>query len=266
LEDLSDSIELYVDNEYDFLSIQVIDKDPVRAAAMANFMVDVLDLVNNELSAKTAGNFRKYVETRYEASEDSRAAMLDSLQAFQVRFGVYDLQAQTEAFFSQLAEMRVAAIQAEVQYEALRSQLGENNTTVQGLKEVVAASDRKYQAALAGRERVLPVPQDEVPNAVRAFLDIEMERTIQEKILEFVAPMLEQARFEEEQQKQAVQVVDAAVPPVKKDSPKRSVIVIAATMSAFILVVLYALVTAWWRANSTTFASRLREASEQAKG
>ncbi len=264
LKDLADNIELYVDNEYDFLSIEVIDKDPVRAAAMANFMLEELNKVNNELSSATAGNFRRYVELRYEESESSRAALLDSLKSFQIRYGIYDLQAQTEAFFDQLAQLRVAAIQAEVQFEALRSQLGENNTTVRGLEEVVKASNRKYQAALAGREMIMPVPQSQVPEAVRLFLDIEMEKTIQEKILEFVAPMLEQARFEEQQQMEALQIVDAAVPPVEKDSPKRSIIVIAATLSAFILVVLYVLLSTWWRSNSADLAAKLRQASERA--
>lgn len=264
IEDLGDAVELYVDNEYDFLSIEVIDKDPQRAADMANFMLEELNEVNNELKTRTAGNFRQYVELRYEESESNRAALLDSLRAFQTRFGVYDLQAQTEAFFDQLANMRVAGIQAEVQYEALRSQLGENNTTVRGLEEVVKASNRKYQAALAGREMVMPVPQSEVPEAVRLFLDIEMERTIQEKILEFVAPMLEQARFEEQQQMEALQIVDAAIAPVEKDSPKRSIIVVVATMSAFILVVMYVLLSSWWRRNAADMAARLRQASEQA--
>lgn len=264
IDDLADYVELYVDNEYDFLSIEVIDKDPQRAADMANFMVGELDRVNNELSSRTAGNFRQYVEERYAESQTLRSNLLDSLRSFQQRFGVFDLQAQTEAFFDQVASLRVATLEAEIQYEAMRSQLGAQNTTVKGLQEVVAASNRKYQAALSGREAVLPIPQGQVPDVVRAFLDIEMERTIQEKILEFVAPMLEQARFEEQRQKEAVQVVDPAVPPVKKDSPKRSVIVLASTLSAFILVVLYVLLSAWWQGNSARFAHRLREASERA--
>ena len=264
IEDLADNVDLYVDNEFDFLSIEVVDKDPERAAAIANSMLQELNRVNNELSSRTAGNFRQYVELRYEESQTNRAALLDSLKSFQQRFGVYDLQAQTEAFFDQLAELRVLTLQAEVEYEVLRSQLGDNNSAVQALEEAVAASNRKYQAALAGREQILPVPQARVPDAVRVFLDIEMERTIQEKILEFVAPMLEQARFEEQQQMEALQIVDEAVPPVEKDSPKRSIIVIAATMSAFILVVLYVLLSAWWRANSAEYARRLREASEKA--
>jgi uncharacterized protein involved in exopolysaccharide biosynthesis len=266
IEDLGDFIELYVDNEYDFLSIEVVDRDPQRAAEMANFMVGELDRVNNVLTRQTAGNFRQYVESRYNESQRTRGVLLDSLQSLQRRYGVFDLQAQTEAFFDQIAALRVMVLESEIQYEAMRSQLGETNTQVAALGAVVKAGNEKYQRALDGREQVLPVATGDVPDVVRAFLDFEMERTIQEKILEFVAPMLEQARFEEQRTQESVQVVDPATPPVKKDSPKRSIIVIAATLSAFILVVIYVLVMAWWQRNAAYFARRLREASETAAG
>ncbi len=266
IKDLGDLVELYVDNEYDFLSIEVVDKDPQRAADIANFMVGELDRVNNILATQTAGTFRQYVQTRYDESRRERGVLLDSLRAFQQRYGVFDMKAQTEAFFDQIANLRVTVLEAEIQYEAMRSQLGDTNTNVVALAAVVEAGNRKYLAALDGREQVLPVATRDVPDVVRAYLDFEMERAIQEKILEFVAPMLEQARFEEQRTKESVQIVDPAIAPVKKDSPKRSIIVVSATLSAFILVVLYVLVMAWWQRNSTYFARQLREASETAAG
>lgn len=261
---LGDNVEFVIDDEFDYLSIEVFDQDPERAAAIANRLVEVLDDVNNRLSAQTAGSFSNYVETRFLESQQERAALLDSLAEFQRRYGVYDLEAQTQAFFEQIATLRAEALQAEIQYEALRAQFGENNPTVQNLESVVEAADRKYQAALAGSEAVLPVPQDEAPEMIRRYAELTMERTIQETILEFIAPMLEQARFQERQQTDALQVVDAAIPPDKKARPVRSLIVIGATLSAFIVSVIYVLMMAWWRRNYRTFAERLRTESAKA--
>jgi len=108
---------------------------------------------------------------------------------------------------------------------------------------------------------VMPVSREQAPEMVRQYLDLTMERMIQEKILEFVAPMLEQARFEEERKVEALQVVDEAVTPYKKAKPKRMIIVIAATASAFILALVFLLVMDWWRRNSATFAAKLRASS-----
>lgn len=264
IDELMDHVELVVDDEFDFLSIEVLDRDPQRAADMANYFVEALDEISNQLSSQTAGNFRRYVEERYTESQQTRAALLDSLRAFQQRYGVFNLEIQTTAFFDQLAQMRGEALQAEIRYEALRNQLGDANSQVLSLREVVEVTDRKFQEALQGRERVLPVAQSEVPSLVRTFLDLEMERTIQERILELVAPMLEQARFEEQRKVQSVQVVDAATPPARKDQPKRSIIVMASTLSAFILIILYVLLSSWWNRRSAWFASRIREAAARA--
>ncbi|QXD15880.1 lipopolysaccharide biosynthesis protein [Rhodocaloribacter litoris] len=258
---LGQNVEFVIDNEYEFLSIEVLDKDPERAAAMANFFVEELNRRNAELSSQTAGSFRRYVELRYDESRRMRDALLDSLAAFQRRYGVYDLQAQTEAFFDQLAQLRASALQLEIQYEAFREQLGPENPQVQRLGELVQAAQRKYREALAGREQVLPVSQEEAPQMIRQYANLEMERIIQERILELVAPLLEQARFEEQQRVEAVQVVDPAVPPERKAKPKRSIICIAATLSAFILAVVFVLVYTWWQRNHAYFARRLRDAA-----
>ncbi len=263
LEDLEGNLDLVVDDEFDFLSVEVLDKDPQRAAAISNFFVRALDRVENDLSSRTAGNFRKYVEDRYAEAEHERAALLDSLQVFQHRYGVFDLEAQTKAYFDQLAELRINALRAEIQRDALQSQFGASNPQVRAYDDVVSAANGKYEAALAGREQVLPVSQKDAPQMIRTYLDFTLQRTIQERILELVAPMREQARFEEQRQSEALQIVDAAVPPAEKFKPKRSIIVIASTFSAFILTVLYILLSTWWVNNYAYFVRRLSTAVKQ---
>lgn len=261
LETLSDNVEFVVDDEFDFFSVEVWDKDPQRAADISNYYVGVLEETSNRLKKQTAGTFRAYVEQRYLESEQERAALLDSLQAFQERYGVFDLQAQTEAFFSQVAELRAGAVTYEIQYEALKQQFGENNMQVRTMGQYVDAADALYRETLSGKEAVLPVSLEQAPEMVRAYADIAMERLIQEKILEMVAPLLEQARFDEESQTEPLQIVDAATAPVKKGKPKRAVVVIAATLSAFILAILYALTMDWWRRSHRAFTDRLRVAA-----
>lgn len=70
---------------------------------------------------------------------------------------------------------------------------------------------------------------------------------MQTRILEVLAPLYEQARFEEERRVEAVQVVDPAVPPVRKAKPRRSLIVLGITLAAFALSVLFVLAHGWWQ-------------------
>ena len=255
---LRDNSDFDIDMEYDFLSISVLDKDPERSAAMANFFVRKLNEVNEKLSTESAGNYRRFIEQRYFEARADMDSVLNATQRFQQEHGVYDLPVQTEAFFEQVAELRQTAVEAEIRHEALLAQYGSDNPQVRSVLELARAANRKYAEALAGEEMLLPIPQADVPGVARQFTQLELERTIQATILEVLGPLYEQARFQEERESQAVQVVDAATPPARKAKPKRSVICILATLTAFFLAVGFVLVYEWWRNSHPYILNRLQ--------
>lgn len=261
---LAGNVEFTIDREYEFLSISVLDKDPDRAAAMANFYVSKLNEVNARLTSQSASNYRRFLEKRYyEARSDMDSVFAES-QTFQEEYGIFDLPTQTQGFFAQLAEMRSETLRLQIQYEVMRDELGPENPRVKTYRSLVSAANRKYENALKGAEQLLPVAKDKVPEIARTYAGLELERTIQAAILEVVGPLYEQARLQEEREAEAVQIVDVATPPVRKAKPKRSVICIAGTLSAFLIVVTYVLASAWWRRNSGRFARRLDHAAHEA--
>ena len=261
LEVLDGNIEFVVDEEYNHLSVQVYDQDPQRAADMANFFVEELQRMNAELASQSAGAFRRYVEQRYENTETELDSVMNALTALQEHYGVLDLKTQGEVFYTGMTELRMSVFSLEIEYEQLLSMYGPDNSMVQTAQEAVRAANRKYNAAMEGSERILPVPQDSLPRVARQFVDLQQQQLILAKIIEFTRPVLEEARLEEQRKIEAVQVVDVATPPAKKARPFRALIVMASTASGFILAVVYVLLLAWWRRNYADFAHRLRVAS-----
>lgn len=262
---LAENASFPIDNEYEFLSVSVYDLDPQRAADIANFFVDELNRRNQELASQDAANYRRFVERRYHETILALDSLKDATQRFQEEFGVFDLETQTASFLEQVAAIRAEAITLEIDYAALRAQYGPENPRVQAARSAYEAANRKSEEALEGREDILPVSRSKYPEVFRSFVELEQEVLIQKSILEIIAPMYEQARFQEERHFQAVQVVDRAIPPVRKAKPKRSVIVIASTLSAFILIVLYVLAHTWWQRNHTGILHRLQEAAARSK-
>ena len=260
MEMLDGNINFAVDEEYNHLAVQVYDQDPQRAAAMANFFVAELNRLNAELASQSAGAFRRYVEDRYQDTEAELDSVLDALRDLQARYGVIDLATQGEVFMTGMTEWRLNAIQAEIEYEQLLQLYGPENSAVQSAKRAVDAANRKYNAAIAGQERMMPVPQDSLPDLAHQLLELEQEHLILAKIIEYTRPVLEEARLEEQRKIEAVQVVDVAVPPVKKARPWRALIVVSSTLSGFLLAVLYVLLLAWWRRNHVALAHRLKTA------
>lgn len=261
IEELEDNVEYLVDDEYEFLSIDVLDTDPQRAADMANFIVRKLNDVNAELASQSASNYGAYVERRYQEAVAATDSLMDAIERFQQTYGIFDVTAQTEGFIEQMANLRAQAIEAEIQYEALSSQLGPDNAQVLTLQSAAAAANARYRDALAGQEQLLPVPTSEMSGVLRQYIELEREGMIQARIMEVVRPMLEQARFDERRKVEAVQVVDHAVPPVKKAFPKRSIIVVVATLSGFLLAALYVLAFDWWRRRYAYVSRRLQQAA-----
>ncbi len=260
---LEANVSFPVDDDYEFLSVVVLDQDPRRAADMANFMVRRLNEINSELSSSNAANYRRSVEMRYDEAQAALDSVLDATQAFQQRYGILDLDVQTRAYFDQLASLEAGATRAEVEYEALLAQLGPDNPEVGALREVATAASGKVRSVLEGREGALPVPQGEMSNVARAYAELQREFIVQEQTLEVIGPLFEQARFEQEKTVEAVQVVDSAVPPVRKAKPARSVIVVTAALTGFLLVVLFVLLYAWWQRRHTYLARRLRASVEK---
>lgn len=254
---LRSNIDFPVHEKYEYLSVVVYDKDPQRAADISNFLVRRLNLINSELTSQTAALFRSFVERRYAEANAALDSVLDASQAFQAKYGVFDLSAQTMAFFDQVASTRSQAVEVEIRYEALRAQLGDNNPQVQSMRELVDAANRQYRQILAGQEQVLPVPQEDMSAVMREYIDLEREALIQSSLIEVIVPILEQARFNEGQQVQAVQVVDPAVPPAKKAKPSRTLIVLISTVSVFLVAIIFVLVMDWWQRHHQRFAHKL---------
>ena len=83
-------------------------------------------------------------------------------------------------------------------------------------------------------KKVAKIPEAGL-EAVRLYRDV----AIQQKIVEFLVPMYEQARIDEQKDVPVILVLDKAVPPEKKARPKRFIIVVVWNIVGFILSVLF---------------------------
>jgi hypothetical protein len=86
------------------------------------------------------------------------------------------------------------------------------------------------------------IPFREIPEVGINYLRIRRDYEIQNKLMEFLLPIYEQAKIEEQKEIPVVLVLDTAVPAQKKSSPKRSLIVFAAFFISLFFSVGYVLV------------------------
>lgn len=260
IQELEGNIEFVVDNEYNYLAVQVYDKEPQRAADMANFFVSKLNQVGIDLSTETARSYRQTVENRYQETEDSLSTVLSAIRALQEKTGVLDLPAQGAAFMEGLTEWRSQIFLAELEFENLLSFYGPNHSQTRAAQQAVERAKESYDHALEGQERLMPVSQDSLPGVAFKFAELQKEFVILTTLLEFARPVLEEAQLAEERAAKSVQVLDPAIVPTVKARPWRAAICVVSTFSGFLLSLLYVLISAWWKRNYALIASKLSSA------
>lgn len=233
-----------VDEKYNYLSISMEDRDPQRAADIANFFVEELNRRNADLVAQDAGRFRQYVEGRYyQVVADLDSAQV-ALQHLQEELGIIELPMTIEAVVTGMAQQSANMLQAEMQYNMLLSQYGENNPQVLAARAALQSARRAEQSVMQGTNSLLPIPMADMPEALNRYATAYRNVLLQGELLKVAQPMYEQARFDEERERVAVQVIDFAEVPERKARPKRAFVVIGTVFSVMAMYITYILTVA----------------------
>jgi uncharacterized protein involved in exopolysaccharide biosynthesis len=244
VKDLISNTELEVQDEGN-LTVSVYDKDPSRAAAIANYYVELLNRTNTELKIQNARGNRIFIEQRYKKNlEDIRRAE-EAMKAFQLKNGVIAMPAQTEASIKAGAEVAAMLATKEVELAVLRRSLSEDHPSVQSAKIEIDEIKRKMQEMSSGTagnstDMKIFVPFRQAPELGVQYFRLYREAEIQYKILQFLTPLFEQSKVEEQRNTPSVVVLDHAFPAERKSKPKISLYALLAFVVSTVVSLLIA--------------------------
>lgn len=194
----------------DYISIEVLDKDPQRAADIANYYVELLNQISTKLGTTEARNNREFVEARLAQAKTALAIAEDSLRSYQEKSGIMISPEQTETI-SSIASLYGMKAKKEVELAVLEHTMGSDNQLVKQARLELNELDRKLATfPEVGLE------------SFRRYRDV----AIQQKIVEFLVPIYEQARIDEQKDVPVVLVLDKAIRPERKYKPQRTLIVV----------------------------------------
>jgi uncharacterized protein involved in exopolysaccharide biosynthesis len=232
------------------IHISVEDRDPRRAADLANGYVDQFRLQSQHLAITEASQRRLFFEQQLEQAKDNLANAEEAMKLTEQKTGVIQLDSQARALIESAASLRAQVAAKEVQLQGMRTYAtGENSQVVEAQQEL--DSLRAQLAKLGGSEDSatggIIVPKGQVPEAgleyVRKLRDVKYNETI----FDILARQFEVAKLDEAKQGALIQVVDFAVPPDHRTFPKRGFIVIGATVVGFFVGLFVALFQAGFR-------------------
>ena len=245
------------------IKIEFEDKDPKRAADVANAYIEELERLTESLAISEASQRRLYFQKQVDQNREELAKADLELKAVQEKTGLIKPDEQAKAIFEAVATLRGRIVAKEIELSALRTFATERNPDyvrarqeLSGMKAQLAGLERDNQL---GSGDIL-VPTSKVPEAGLEFLKRYRDVKYYETVYDLLAKQLELAKIDEGKNATIIQMVDKATVPDKKSGPKRALIVAISTFLVVIAAMLFAfLLEAHGRAKRTlNYRERLR--------
>ena len=220
------------------IAIAFEDTDPVRAANVANRLVEELNTVNSKLAIEEAKFNRTYIEQRFSKLLSDLDSAERDLGAFQKKYGVYELKTQAAAQLSALGLLEQQRYTTEIQLSSAEQLYGSEAAETNVLHTQLTELKSKLEDLKTGMDRNASnyfVPMNVMPDVALEYLRLTREVEIQSKLKAFMLPSYEQAKLDETRLSLSYIVLDKALPPLKKSRPKRSIQLLFAFLGSFML-------------------------------
>lgn len=202
------------------ITIEVLDKDPQRAANIANYFVDMLNEISIKLGTQEARQNREFIEKRVtKVYEDLRTAE-DQLMHYQEKSGMLIVPDENSSGISAIAELYALKAKKELEKDILERTTSADNPALMQLRIELQEVEKKVK---------------DIPEIGVESLRLYRQVAIQQKILEYVLPLYEQAKVDEQKDIPVILVLDKAIPAERHDRPKRMIIVLSVAILALLL-------------------------------
>jgi tyrosine-protein kinase Etk/Wzc len=242
--ELANNTNIDVSRKTQVISVAVEDRDPKRAAAMANTYLDALDHINRTVNISEGHRKRVFLEKRLKKVKVDLIDAESALEIFEKKYGLVSIDDQAKAAIEGAAKIKGEIIAAQTELEVLKKFGTERQNEAVMLKAKIA----ELKDQLGRIERGNPstnkndsdeffIPFNQIPELGMRLARLMREAKIQEEVFQLITTQYEMAKIEEAKDMDTIQVLDRAVPPDKKSSPKRALIVILSTIVAFFLAI-----------------------------
>jgi len=223
------------------ISISVDDRDPVRAANLANAYVQELNKLTGTLAITEASQRRLFFQREVKSASDELAVAEDAFRKTQESSGLFQLDSQSKAMIEYSAGLRAQVTAKEVEVQSMQAFATASNPDLVRAQEELSALRRQ----LALTERGGQGPQAQMPLASVPRLGLEYARGLREvkyreSLFEMLARQYEAARLDEAKDVALIQTLDKAVPPELKSWPHRGSLVVSVMLLAFFVASLVA--------------------------
>src|SRR3972149_6411584 len=221
------------------ISITVEDKDPQRAATLANAIVDELDRFNKGIVTTSGRRMRVFVEERLKGAKDELRTSEEAIRGFQERNRALKLDDQSRAVMEAMGTVKGQLIAKEIELQTLLSYATPNNPQAEILSTQVKELSERLRELEEGKtnpgnplQKDIFIPTAKIPNLSLQYVRLLRDAKVQQTLYELLTQQYEMARIQEAKDTPTVQGLDEATVPEQREKPQRRQIVMLAIITA----------------------------------
>jgi tyrosine-protein kinase Etk/Wzc len=190
--------------------VRVEDRDPKRAAELANGYAEELDRFNREIRMTKGRRTRLFVERRLDETRSELEKAEDAVRTYGERHHTVALSGDQISAVESAARLFANQTSLEVQLGVTRQYASESSAEVRRIRQQLAEVNRLIAS--------LPDLGLELARLVRAV-------KIQEQVYSLLSAQYEEARINEARDVTTVEVLDVATPPDRRAWPRRGLLI-----------------------------------------
>ena len=244
-EDLGTNTSISSDRKSGIITIQVMDKSPTRAAAMAGEYVYELNQVVTLLNTSSAHRERVFLEERLTQVRQDLETAEKNFSEFATKNTALDIPTQGKAMIEAAATLEGQLIATQTELEGLKQVFADGNVRVRSTQARVDELRRQLEKNLGsksdapgtgnGQNQASLYPSiRELPALGVGYADLFRNAKIQEVVFQTLTQEYELAKVQEAKETPSVKVLDPPNVPEKQSFPPRLLIITLGTMLAIV--------------------------------
>lgn len=234
---LAGALKAQDDKKSGIITIGVEDKDPKRAAELANAFVEELGNLNNVLAVTEAAQRRLFFEEQLKDAKESLIKAEESMRGFQERTGAIKIDEQAKAVIEGIAQLRAQIAAKEVQLKVMRTYATPQNPDIQRTEEELSGLREQLSKLEVRSSHNNPdplMPTGRIPSLGTEYIRKLREFKYNEALYEILVKQYGAAKLDEAREAAIIQVIEKAIPPEQRIKPKRrQMVMIAGGMGLF---------------------------------
>ena len=231
------------DNKQGLVQFAVQAHSAQLAADIANAYVQHLQRYLKENTTTESRRNRVFIEDQYEKASRDLERAEQHLQAFQEKYKLFSLSAQTEQIIASLGTLKGSLMAKEVELN-IRRRSGVSQTNPQYMALIYEIDELRQKIAELEKGTVNSsgfesVALEALPELQKRFAQLMRDRAMQEALSVQLAQQVKQAEIAEESDEISFLPLDSAIPPLLRIKPNRKLNLLLGGMLGVMFAVAY---------------------------